>query len=203
MSNRYWNKYEAALLIETYLKVKAGGNRHIEVQLLSDTLRAIALSDGEIVSESFRNYIGIDERFSFVSSIFAGKHTSLERKPGQIFIDMVYLYNHRKDSFNAILAEAHRKINASNLAKEAGVNYMEDFDLPFDDNLSERDLRPIKLKKKVSGCHRAFEGLKDYCNIRTIISTCIKQGICYFETIKNIITNKKIVVNKAGLIMMP
>ena len=87
--------------------------------------------------------------------------------------------------------------------KENYLNYMEDFDLPFDDNLSERDLRPIKIKKKVSGCHRAFEGLKDYCNIRTIISTCIKQGICYFETIKNIITNKKIVVNKAGLIMMP
>lgn len=158
MSNRYWNKYEAALLIETYLKVKAGGNRHIEVQLLSDTLRAIALSDGEIVSESFRNYIGIDERFSFVSSIFAGKHTSLERKPGQIFIDMVYLYNHRKDSFNAILAEAHRKINASNLAKEAGVNYMEDFKVWLGERIGDAS----KVAKIVDVFDRMSNVFKNY-----------------------------------------
>ena len=83
------------------------------------------------------------------------------------------------------------------------MNFVEDFGLPFDDNLSERDLRPVKIKKKVSGCHRSFEGLKDYCNIRTIISTCIKQGISYFETLKNIIANKTISITKAGLIIMP
>ena len=64
--------------------------------------------------------------------------------------------------------------------KENYLNYLKDFEFPFDDNLSERDLRATKLKKKVSGCHRAFEGLKDYSNIRTIISTCIKQGKSYF-----------------------
>ena len=83
------------------------------------------------------------------------------------------------------------------------MNFVEDFGLPFDDNLSERDLRPVKIKKKVSGCHRSFEGLKDYCNIRTIISTCIKQGISYFEALKNIIVNKTLSITKAGLIIMP
>lgn len=83
------------------------------------------------------------------------------------------------------------------------LNFIKDFELPFDDNLSERDLRPVKIKKKVSGCHRSFEGLKDYCNIRTIISTCIKQGISYFEVLKNVVANKTIPITKAGLIMMP
>ena len=83
------------------------------------------------------------------------------------------------------------------------LNYIYDFELPFDDNLSERDLRPIKIKKKISGCHRSFEGLKDYCNIRTIISTCIKQGISYFEFFKNILSNKLISITKTGLIIMP
>ena len=87
--------------------------------------------------------------------------------------------------------------------KENYLNYLKDFDFPFDDNLSERDLRATKLKKKVSGCHRSFEGLKDYSNIRTIISTCIKQSISYFEFFKNILNNKPISVNKKGLIMMP
>ena len=87
--------------------------------------------------------------------------------------------------------------------KENYLNYLKDFDFPFDDNLSERDLRATKLKKKVSGCHRSFEGLKDYSNIRTIISTCIKQGKSYFEFFKNILNNKPISISKQGLIMMP
>lgn len=87
--------------------------------------------------------------------------------------------------------------------KENYVNFLKDFKLPFDDNLSERDLRATKLKKKVSGCHRSFEGLKDYSNLRTIIGTCIKQGKNYFEFFKNILNNKPIPISKQGLIMMP
>lgn len=87
--------------------------------------------------------------------------------------------------------------------KENYLKYLRDFELPFDDNLSERDLRATKLKKKVSGCHRSFEGLKDYSNIRTIISTCIKQGKSYYEFFKNILNNKPISISKQGLIMMP
>ncbi len=82
------------------------------------------------------------------------------------------------------------------------LNYIYDFEFPFDDNLSERDLRPVKLKKKVSGCHRAYEGLKNYCNIRTIISTCIKQKLDYFKVLKKIIDNEGISINKEGLIMV-
>lgn len=87
--------------------------------------------------------------------------------------------------------------------RENYLNFLKDFEHPFDDNLSERDLRATKLKKKVSGCHRSFEGLKDYSNIRTIIGTCIKQGISYFEFFKNILNNKPISISKKGLIMMP
>ena len=86
--------------------------------------------------------------------------------------------------------------------RENYLNYLKDFEFPFDDNLSERDLRATKLKKKVSGCHRSFEGLKDYSNIRTIISTCIKQGKNYFEYFKDILNNKPISISKQGLIMM-
>lgn len=81
------------------------------------------------------------------------------------------------------------------------LNFLKDFDLPFDDNLSERDLRPTKTKKKVSGCHRSFNGLKNYCNIRSIISTCIKQKLNYFKILKNIIDNKPITIMKNGLIL--
>ena len=101
-----------------------------------------------------------------------------------------------KDKENAVLKRLLKY-------KENYLNYIKDFELPFDDNLSERDLRATKLKKKVSGCHRSFEGLKDYSNIRTIISTCIKQGKSYFEFFKKILNNKPISISKQDLIMMP
>ena len=81
------------------------------------------------------------------------------------------------------------------------LKFLRDFELPFDDNLSERDLRPTKTKKKISGCHRSFKGLKNYCNIRSIISTCIKQKLNYFKILKNIIDNRPIAIMKNGLII--
>ncbi|MEG2251397.1 MAG: transposase, partial [Bacilli bacterium] len=79
------------------------------------------------------------------------------------------------------------------------LNFIKDFSLPFDDNLSERDLRPTKTKKKVSGGHRSYEGLKDYCNIRSIISSCKKQCIDYYQVLKDIMDNKAVCVTSEGI----
>ena len=112
--------------------------------------------------------------------------------------------NQNKNTPSKYLKDKEKAVlNRLQKYKENYLNYLKDFDFPFDDNLSERDLRATKLKKKVSGCHRSFEGLKDYSNIRTIISTCIKQGKSYFEFFKNILNNKPISISKKGLIMMP
>lgn len=66
--------------------------------------------------------------------------------------------------------------------------FIHNFNVPFDNNLAERDLRMIKVKTKVSGCFRSEEGARDYLKIMSYIGTAHKQGYNAYEAIKKAIS---------------
>jgi transposase len=63
------------------------------------------------------------------------------------------------------------------------LRFTTDWRIPADNNGSERDIRMIKLRQKVSGCLRTLTGAKQFCAIRSYLSTAAKHGRHFFDTL--------------------
>jgi transposase len=63
------------------------------------------------------------------------------------------------------------------------LRFTTDWRIPADNNGSERDIRMIKLRQKVSGCLRTLTGAKQFCAIRSYLSTAAKHGKHFFDVL--------------------
>lgn len=99
---------------------------------------------------------------------------------------------------------APKRVNAKGkIAKTASLNLLECFrdrkkdilrffyqeNVPFDNNLAERDLRMFKLKQKISGTFRTIKGAKYFCRITSFISTLKKQQRNVWENLCALFNN--------------
>ena len=67
--------------------------------------------------------------------------------------------------------------------KEDILRFTTDWEVPFENNQAERDLRMSKLYQKVSGGFRSDNGNKYFGLIRSYISSAQKQGYSMFDSL--------------------
>ena len=67
--------------------------------------------------------------------------------------------------------------------RDSHLLFLRRFDVPFDNNMSERDLRKVKNRQKMSGGFRDESGRDMFCTILSFIETCKRRGLPVFQSI--------------------
>ena len=83
-------------------------------------------------------------------------------------------------------SETSKQIKSFIKAKDKIFTFLLDKNIPPDNNGSERAIRNIKVKQKVSGQFKSLNGAKNYANIRSIIDTSRKRGLNEFHSLVSI-----------------
>jgi len=84
-------------------------------------------------------------------------------------------------------SEAHKLVTRLERRRAEVLRFMTDFEVPSDNNQAERDLRMVKLQQKTGGCSRTGEGAREFCRLRSVISTARKQGQGVLDGIERVL----------------
>lgn len=74
------------------------------------------------------------------------------------------------------------------------IYFIYDFEVPFDNNLSESDIRVFKIKTKVSGGFRSLKGAQYFADALSIIKTAKKRKMNPTKAIESIFYNQALFV---------
>lgn len=71
--------------------------------------------------------------------------------------------------------------------------FMHDFNVPFDNNRAERDLRMMKVRQKISGTFRTEDGAKAFCRLRSYLSTARKNSVGAIDALNRLFSGNPFV----------
>ena len=71
--------------------------------------------------------------------------------------------------------------------------FLHDFEIPYSDNMSERDLRKCKNREKMSGSFRSMKGMAMHCSIMSVIETVKRRGLNVYHSIANLFEGRSVI----------
>ena len=80
----------------------------------------------------------------------------------------------------------HNLLRRLDARRDDVLRFLTDPEVPFTNNLAERDARMMKLRQKISGCFRSMQGAQDFAAIRSFTSTAKKQGWDVLRSINDV-----------------
>lgn len=172
---------EATLLSDRYgaqLKTKAKAHQICMAHLLRDLNYFIELSGTQIAAK-LKGLIqmALDLKKKMTSEEFKKTHPLKN-----------YIIRKTTSLLKADHSKEHKKFQAflKRLLKARMYifEFLYDEDLPPDNNASERAIRNVKVKQKVSTMFKSETGIKNYAIIRSIFDTCTKRNIPIIEAYK-------------------
>lgn len=91
-------------------------------------------------------------------------------------------------------SETRKQLNSFRKAHEKNqiFTFLEHPNIPPDNNGSERAIRNVKVKLKVSGQFKSFQGAKDYASLRSIIDSSRKRGLNEFDSLVGVISGESV-----------
>ena len=92
----------------------------------------------------------------------------------------------KKTSHKYAKADEKKLLNRMRKYSHNHLLFLHNFDVLFDNNMSERDLRKVKNRQKMSGGFRKESGHEMYCSILTIIETLKRRKMGILENIRKL-----------------
>jgi len=138
----------------------------------------------------------VDSNWNTANSLTLDKTEAFEERYAKILKDgFVEDYNANRKLYSEEKVKRSTSLNLLNRLsahKEEILSFMYDFNIPFDNNLAERDLRMAKVKQKISGTFRSSEGANAFTRIRGYVSTVRKNGLNTLDCLRSIFTNNPV-----------
>lgn len=110
MQRVLWDIYEAALLLDTCLKIETKPlNKEFFLKELSDMLRKRALLKGLDVDDVFRNYNGMKRQYSLFIYLLTKGKKGFAGHNSKKFVDIIEIYKNDQNQYKKILKQAYRE----------------------------------------------------------------------------------------------
>ncbi|MBQ3601566.1 MAG: hypothetical protein II992_10265 [Lachnospiraceae bacterium] len=176
-----WDKYEVALLINSYIQIKSGAEEKIsELQKLSEKLRRKAENEGLIIDEMFQDLKGMQWQLGFVDCAFNNKSFGTHSQ-SKMFRKMVDMYQSEKESFDEILRVAEEMV-IGEISENIDLNHA----------VSDEQILQLVGRKFIYGFRVNsvidMMKLRDYAN---------DEGICLYEDDESL----RRIIQENGLLM--